>query len=199
MCAKSKKRLDVRVLLSLMIVFIGLTASTATAFARPKAKERVVFRITGYVSDDPFSLGLQDEPFTALVMFSPDDLNAEGNKIFPVKWVYRVGSYRVGTKFGAINLDNDIPCDDPDNPDCIFDGWQVVDEANPVHGQIAGHRVTYMALNFQDHDGIALDDYLITEPLDLTQWEVHSGTINLEGLSGDIFVEVVSFTGLDGR
>ena len=199
MWAKSKKRLDVSVTLSLMIVFISLTASTATAFARPKAKERVVFRITGYVSDDPFSLGLQDEPFTALVMFNPADLNADGNKIFPVKWVYRVGPYRVGTPLGAINLDNDISCDDPDNPDCMFDGWQVVDEANPVYGQIAGYQVNYMALNFQDHDAVALDDYSIKEPLDLTQWEVHNGSINLEGLNGDIFVEVVSFTGLDGR
>ena len=196
MFAKLQERLDVRVLLSLLFVFIGLMVSTATVMARPHAKEKVVFRITGYVSNDPFLLGLQDAPFTALITFSPEDLSAEGNKIFPVTWVYRIGSYRVGTRLGAINLDNDIPCDDPDNPDCIFDGWQVVDEANPVQGQIAGYQVTSMAINFQDHDGIALDDYMITEPLDLTQWEVHNGTINLEGFDGEIFVEVVSFTGL---
>ena len=114
--------------------------------------------------------------------------------MFPVGWNYQVGPYTLLAAEGAINVENDLSCSSQENPTCIFDSWQVVDEGSPVLGEIAGYEIANMAINFQDHDAIALDDYDVTEPLDLAEWEVHNGTISLAGLEGEIGVEVVAFT-----
>jgi len=182
-------------LLLLLLVLCSILLMGETASAKESKPSDIVFQLTGFVENDPFTLGLQGAPFEAIVTFDPNNLNPEGNKIFPVQWDYRVGKYRVNTRQGAINLDNDLSCNNPEDPSCIlFDGWQVVDEQNPVRGRIAGNQVTSMALNFQDHQATALDDYDITEPLDLAEWEVHNGTISLAGLDGEIVVFVESFT-----
>ncbi len=186
-------------ILFVLLLLGSLMLVGGTAWAQPNAPSNsIVFQITGYVSNDPFSLGLAGAPFEMEITFDPANLNEVGNKIFPVRWVFHIGKYRVSTRQGAINLDNDVPCDDPENPECIFDGWQVVDEQNPVRGRIAGNRVTYLAINFQDHDAATLDNnYDITLPLNLDDWETSNGTINLAGLEGEISVEVETFTRLN--
>lgn len=189
---KMYKQLLLLLLMLCSILLIGETVS-----AKKSKPSDIVFQLTGFVEYDPFDLGLEGAPLDAIVTFDPNNLNAEGNKIFPVQWDYRVGKYRVTTRQGAINIDNDMPCDIPADPSCLIDYWQVVDEQNPVRGRIAGNQVTYMALNFQDHDGVALDNYRITQPLDLTEWEVHNGTISLAGLDDEIGVYVESFTRLN--
>jgi len=193
MSSRTGEKPSTRLFCFLILIIVGLMASVASVSADPS--KEVVFRITGFVNGDPFSLGLQDEIFTATVIFDTDNLteHPDGSKIFPVEWLYQVGPYQLTTSQAAINLDNNVLCD-PIDPSCIFDGWQVVDELNPIEGQINGYNVVGMAFNFQDHDRTALDEYNIIEPLDLDDWEVHNGTIKLEGLEGEMFVEIETFT-----
>lgn len=166
------------------------------------AQQPVTFEITGTVAVDPAGTGLLGEPFRAVVSFDTQDAQpggccaGGGDKIAPVSWVFFVGPDRVATVTAGINFEDDGP---------FFDGWQVVDEGTPWNGRIAGREIAGIAINFQDHDFTALDGKSYSDPLDLPEFEVANGTIDLLDGAGNpldtIFIEVETFTapGFGGR